>query len=317
MAFARDLLNAYGLSKTRGFLPNHIPKQSFENSYYSPWDNLVNNLPHLISSHTLSQQVEALPLLSIDKLLSDSELQRGYVVLSFLVHAIVWGSGEDGKAVECIPPQITEPYLKICEILGMRPVLSYAGLCLWNWIPESAETPTTEGFYELSQLKSVASFMNSRGEDTFYHVPVLVEAEGGPLVHKLLNALDEAEVGNITAVIEALNYTAEVLKGMITHLPKLYASLDANMFFFQLRPFLAGGKGMENKGLQHGFVFQRSDGSELKSRHIGGSAAQSSLFQFLDIVLGVEHKRSQGESETIFEVNRIHLCLEKTMLMFV
>jgi len=64
-------------------------------------------------------------------------------------------------------------------------------------------------------------------------------------------------------------------------LMKLFPVLDAQMFFHELRPFLSGG--------EEGMVFQKSDGKEIKVKCVGGSAAQSSLFQFLDLVFGVEH----------------------------
>jgi hypothetical protein len=70
---------------------------------------------------------------------------------------------------------------------------------------------------------------------------------------------------------------------------KLFPVLDAQMFFHELRPFLSGG--------EKGMVFQKSDGSVVKVKWVGGSAAQSSLFQFLDLVLGVEHQDAD-----VFEV---------------
>jgi indoleamine 2,3-dioxygenase len=301
---ASELLDVYGLSKARGFLPEQPPQDSFSDPYYSPWDKLVAHLSQLIASHTVRQAVEKLPLLTTKNLTSQSDFERGYVVLSFIAHALVWGSREHGNGAELIPPQITEPYFDICDELGMQRVLSYAGLCLWNWRPMPEATKGENGFYNLANLRSVASFMDSRGENAFYHVPVLVEAEGGPLVYTLLHALEQAEAGNTTAVTEALNLTTKTLERMTTHLPKLYTSLGANMFYFKLRPYLAGGKGMEEKGLKRGFVFQRSDGSEVESRLIGGSAAQSSLFQFLDLALGVEHQGPRDGSESVFTVSK-------------
>ncbi|KAI9170835.1 Indoleamine 2,3-dioxygenase subfamily [Paramyrothecium foliicola] len=295
---AYDLIDSCGLSKTYGFLPEHPPLGRFPEEYYGPWDDLIADLPQLIASGKLSQRIAELPLLLADRLVSEGEFQRAYVVLSYLVHALVWAGRDDGKATELIPPQITEPYLAVCERLGMQQVLSYAGLCLWNWRSRVGEDEAPEGgFYELSQLDSIGSFTKSRGEDAFNHVPVLIEAEAGSLVGELLRAVDDAAKGDIFSVTKSLCRTAEVFGKMVKHLPKLYSPLDAHMFYNQLRPYLAGGKGMEDKGLSRGFVFQRSDGSELAFQHIGGSAAQSGVFHFLDMVLGVEHKGPKDGSE--------------------
>jgi len=64
----------------------------------------------------------------------------------------------------------------------------------------------------------------------------------------------------------------------------------------------AGGKGAVDKGLPSGMVFQRSDGSEEAAQCIGGSAAQSSLFPFLDSVLGVKHDEPGDGKESVFQV---------------
>lgn len=50
----------------------------------------------------------------------------------------------------------------------------------------------------------MVSFTGTRGEDTFCHVPVPVEAEGGPLVSMLFNAIAAAEDANPLFVIRAL-----------------------------------------------------------------------------------------------------------------
>lgn len=50
----------------------------------------------------------------------------------------------------------------------------------------------------------MASFTGTRGEDTFCHIPMLVEAEGGLLVSMLFNAIAAAEDANPLFVIRAL-----------------------------------------------------------------------------------------------------------------
>ncbi|KAH7161850.1 indoleamine 2,3-dioxygenase subfamily [Dactylonectria macrodidyma] len=300
-------LDTFGISRTRGFLSSNPPLTAFRQVDYVKWDELVARLPKLVSSHTLYQEIHALPLLNTSKLSSELDYRRAYVVLAFLVHAYVWGGSEDGKPIETIPPQLAEPFLTVCESVGMQPVLSYAGLCLWNWKRNNDGGTSEESFFELSQLESLTSFLGIRGEDAFYHVPVLIEAEGGPLVPLLLDAVAAAERGDTAFVTNALRSSAETLTRMGQHLPKLFSTLDVGMFYHKLRPFLGGGKGMEEKGLPRGMVFKRSDGLEQVVKCIGGSAAQSSLFQFLDYVLGVEHRPSGDRSETIFQEMRQYM----------
>lgn len=301
-------LQKFGISETRGFLSGDPPLTTFTDSYFSPWDDLVAPLHANISAGTIRKQVHSLPLLEVSKLSTELEYRRAYVVLAFLVHSYVWAASGDQKPENNVfPSQIAEPFLQVCERLGLRPVLSYAGLCIWNWQvnnSDAAEQATDSAFYTLDQLSSLASFTGSRGEDAFYHVPVLIEAEGGPLISLLLNAIAASSQGDTASVKTALRASEAAIARMMQHLPKLYARLDADEFYNQMRPFMAGGKGKLPRG---GMVFQRSDGSEYVAECIGGSAAQSSLFQFLDLVLGTEHAATPGNKETLFQVCSLQL----------
>jgi indoleamine 2,3-dioxygenase len=328
----------YGISAELGFLSSQCPAASFgddsdRRGCYARWDELIARLPRLISSRTHRSEIRALPTLDAGELASsEAALHRAYVVLGFLIHAYVWG-GRGEEPVEIVPPQLAVPFLDVCSRLGMHPVLSYAGLCLWNWkVRHDAGPPRgEEGFFELDQLEGLASFTGTRGEDAFNHVPVLVEATGGPLIPLLLDAVstfsnnnnnnnnnnttitnnngkntnnNNIKITRDTAayVREVLANASKIIAAMGRHLAKLYSTLDAQMFYHELRPFLAGGKSMEESGLARGFVFQLADGTERPVQHGGGSAAQSSLFHFLDAILGVEHEQPRDGSGSLFRV---------------
>lgn len=278
----------YGISSRHGFLSPDAPTTAFEDAYYRPWDDLVPRLSTLIAEGNLETDVASLPLLATENMQNEIEYRRAYVVLAFLIHGYVWCRSSPNQ---CVPPQLAEPFLEVCDHLRMAPVLSYAGLCSWNWSLLKA------GDMELDNMHTLASFTGTRGEAAFYHIPVLIEAEGGHLVHLLLDALARARDGQPQPVIHALKKTTATLTRMGSHLSKFYGVLDAQFFYHELRPFLAGGNGMEEKGLPDGMVFERSDGSTTALKLVGGSAAQSSLFPFLDIALGVQH-----EDRTVFDV---------------
>lgn len=289
------ILEDYGLSRTLGFLGP--AQQQLLHDKYKPWQSLLAELPKLIAEGRISTAIESLPLLDTNQLHTDSDLHRSYVCLAFLIHGYVWGSNATTtkQPKEIIPPQLSEPFLDVCTRIGTEPVLSYSGLCLWNWIGDPSS---------LEDLQTLGSFTGTPGEAAFYLVPVLIEAEGGPLIPLLLDALKLASSGNCGHLKAALEQTTAALDRMSKHLQKLYAVLDASMFYFELRPFLAGGKGAAEKGLPRGMVFQRSDGSQLEAQCVGGSAIQSSLFPFLDIVLGVSHQKPDDGSPSLFQVRR-------------
>lgn len=304
------IITDYSVSPDLGFLPPQPPLKYLP-SYYQPWDDLASHLSRLISSKTLRSEIIKLPVLSASHLTSAGELQRAFVVLGFLIHGYVWCDGSDHPEPE-VPPQLADPYLQVCERLGMQPTLSYAGLCLWNWQAKELEDANNlngdlkHGLGRLDCLDCLVSFTGTRDEAVFYLVPVMVEAEGGRLVGLLLAAMKEAaHGGNVESIIRALEETGDTLPRMIALIKHLHKGCDAKLFYQKIRPFYPGAKGMEEKGMPDGVVFHRADGTKVSAKCVGGSAAQSSLFQFIDSALGVKHKPvGTDKGETVFQVSQ-------------
>lgn len=69
---------------------------------------------------------------------------------------------------------------------------------------------------------------------------------------------------------------------------------DPQVFYHRIRPFLAGSKNMAAAGLPRGVFYDEGDGRGAWRQLRGGSNGQSSLVQFLDLVLGVEHAAGAG-----------------------
>lgn len=82
--------NKYSIT-SNGFLPDQAPLRSLPDPYYRPWEALIQDLQNLLENQTLRCQVDQLPVLSIDRLVTEAERRRGYVILSFLTHAYIWG----------------------------------------------------------------------------------------------------------------------------------------------------------------------------------------------------------------------------------
>jgi indoleamine 2,3-dioxygenase len=293
----------FGVSSRYGFLSPQPPLNSFHHRYYAPWDDLGSRLPDLIRDNELEQAIHDLPMLDIKHLTTNLDYQRAYTILAFAVHGFVWSSAPPR---DLIPQQLSEPFLQVCEAIGMRPVISYAGLCIWNW--QSSDMGTKP---ELESMSMVASFTGTRGEAAFYHVPVLVEYVGGHLVGTFLDAMRALEINSAdtgTKVINALQDASRTIEQMGKETSKLYPVLDADFFYHELRPWIGGGRGVADNGLPRGMVFQRSDGSEVEARFAGGSAIQSSLFPFLDHALGVAH------GDQMFAVSDLHLPGRRALL---
>lgn len=95
------VLDQYCVSLRNGFLPDPLPLQKLNDPYYSPWEEVVADLPARLKAGKLRQAVDNLPVLSASRLQEESEWRRAYVVLAFITHAYIWG-GERPKDV-CSP----------------------------------------------------------------------------------------------------------------------------------------------------------------------------------------------------------------------
>lgn len=286
----------YGVSSQNGFLPTNAPLERLPDSYYQPWEFVVKNLQGLILSKRLRETVENLPVLSTDRLDGEAQWHRAYSTLAFIAHAYIWGGD---KPAARVPPPVTIPFMAACEHLELPPVATYAGLVLWNWKPifesESAGT--------LANLDMIDSFTGSLDEKWFYLISVAVEARGGAIIPTMLRAMEAIRDNDRPTVTTCLQSFAERLDELGSTLSRMYENCDPHVFYNRLRPYLAGSKNMAEAGLPNGVIFDNG-GSINKQRYVqfsGGSNAQSSIIQFFDIVLGVQHRPTGVKKDTNVE----------------
>ncbi|CAI6332834.1 unnamed protein product [Periconia digitata] len=283
-------LTTYDISATNGFLPTRIPLSVLPDAYYEPWETIARNLQSLILSKRLAKIVDALPVLETRLLRGEDEWRRAYCVLGFVVHAYIWGGEGESGVNDIVPPSLSIPFLQVCQHLELPPVATYAGVCLWNWRPIFDGEPVDT----LDNLATHMTFTGSLDESWFYLVSVAIEARAGPLVPMMLEAIEAARRNDSVTVTLCLRSLAERLDELGSLLERMYESCDPHVFYHRIRPFLAGSKNMAEAGLPNGVLFDDGTGEQEYVQYSGGSNAQSSIIQFFDIVLGVEH-RPTGE----------------------
>ena len=281
------VLADYGISPTHGFLPDTLPLTRLPDPYYNKWEAIVANLQALILSRRLRGVVDRLPVLSTIGLEHDAEWRRAYSLLCFMTHAYIWGGDTPSDR---LPRSISIPLLEISDRLEVPPVATYAAVCLWNFKPLFMD----EDIDNLENLATLSTFTGSLDESWFYLISVAIEARGGPIVPLMLRAIAAAQRGDSKTVTSCLCVFAERLTDLTTLLQRMHESCDPTVFYHRIRPFLAGSKNMAEAGLPHGVLYEDAAGTETYRQYSGGSNAQSSLIQFFDIVLGVEH-RPTGE----------------------
>lgn len=122
-----------------------------------------------------------------------------------------------------------------------------------------------------------------------------MEARGAPALPLMLQAISAARENNADVVAECLRELSIIISEIGDLLEEMYKNCQPHAFYHGFRPYLAGGRNMGDAGLPHGILFEDGSGKEQYRQYGGGSNAQSSLIQFFDIVLGVEH-RPTGET---------------------
>ncbi|KAG8202639.1 hypothetical protein GWM34_02267, partial [Candida africana] len=274
-----------------GFLPSKLPLERLPQEYYQPWENIVNNLPSLILTKRIRAIIDKLPVLETTHLTSDEEYRRAYQILGFLAHAYIWGTD---TPTDKLPSQIATPWIKVSDHLGLPPIATYASLCLWNF----KQIMPSDDIWDLDNLTTINTFTGSIDESWFYLVSVYFEHKGALAITTGLDAIKCAYDNNNKGLVENLQQLAEAIDSLGSVLMKMEEMCDPHVFYFRIRPYLAGWKNMTEVGLKGVYY-----GEEKTVRnYAGGSNAQSSLIQFLDILLGVKHY-STGERPLPFKAS--------------
>jgi indoleamine 2,3-dioxygenase len=165
----------------------------------------------------------------------------------------------------------------------MPPVATYAGLVLWN----HTVAPDIEQPYHLDSLATQITFTGSIDESWFYLVSVAIEARGGPLIGAILDAVRCVQSNEVGAVTAQLLCLLEGIQDISALTRRIYDNCDPHFFYHKIRLFLSSSSG--NEKLPNGVYFDNGTHPMQPFRFAGGSNAQSSLIQFIDIALGVSH----------------------------
>ena len=164
-------------------------------------------------------------------------------------------------------------------------MVTYSSVVLWNFKPIFVNDTLN-----LDNLSTLVTFTGSTDEQWFYLVSVALEAKGGPTIPLMLDAFEAARRHDSATVTKNLRAFAELLDEFGSLLVRMYESCDPHVFYHRIRPYLAGSKNMKDAGLPHGVLYDDGSKNPAWRQYRGGSNAQSSIIQFFDIVLGVEHR---------------------------
>ncbi|KAK6077608.1 indoleamine -dioxygenase pyrrole -dioxygenase [Seiridium cupressi] len=109
-----------------------------------------------------------------------------------------------------------------------------------------------------------------------------------PVMKRALDAVGTREYDVISDALEKLIICIGKVGAL---LERMYEKCNEDVFYHQIRPYLAGSKNMEAAGLPRGVFYTTGDlgeGNWMQLR--GGSNGQSSIIQIFDIVLGIQYR---------------------------
>jgi indoleamine 2,3-dioxygenase len=184
------------------------------------------------------------------------------------------------------------PFLQAATALNILPIATYSALNLWNW----RVTSTNEDFCEPDNLASLHTLTGTDDESWFYTISNAMEARAGPIIAKSLEAIEAVSQNDPAAVIGTLEYCRRSIDEIGRLLERMDERCRPQVFYHEIRPFLAGSMNMEAAGLPNGVFYDEGNGKGEWRKYRGGSNGQSSLLQFFDAILGVKHDRSAGFS---------------------
>lgn len=194
---------------------------------------------------------------------------------------------------QVLPPQLAVPLLSVSQHLELPPILTYAGVVLWNF------SSTTGDFSNPDSLKPLVSFTGTETEAWFVVISVAIEARSAETVLQLIDTLGALPSQGPDKLTAALIDLKQCIRDIDKLLGRLQERCQPTVFYSQVRPFFAGGTALPN-----GIFYDEGSGTGKWRKLQGGSNAQSSLIHFFDIILGVEHSHAVGEESVHDQARR-------------
>ncbi|XP_054974603.1 indoleamine 2,3-dioxygenase 1-like [Sorex araneus] len=262
---------------------------------YDAWVRIAKNLPELIETGNLRAEVEKLPTLSIDDLLGHKSQRLAHLVLGYITMAYVWNKGGDDIR-KILPSNIAIPFCKVSEKLGLPPIMVYADCVLANWKKKDPRGPMT---YE--NMDILFSFPGGDCSKGFFLVSLLVETAAATAIRVIPTIFNAVQHKDCDTLQEALSQIVSCLEKALEVFKHIRDYVDPDLFFNVLRIYLSGwkGKSLLSEGLVYEGVW------DTPKKFAGGSAAQSSIFQCFDVLLGI--KQDAGEAAEFLQEMRTYM----------
>lgn len=287
----QSFYETYDISEKNGFVPTNcadcLPSE-FE-CFQIVRDNLQEK-----DCDNFREIVALLPeynneLHSIKKL-SLAQCKYMYSFLLMVLNRWVWCTGvSDAKLYNRPPKIIGIPLYLVSKRLQIVPSMTHAAVNLWN----NKIIFNSDGTFDLDKIQIINTMTGDESENWFYMIHIAIEASGGRMLWKM-SQIHKYFNENPSESIKFLKKMSDNLKLSTGFIKRMHEGCDPDFFFNRLRIYLSGS---ENDNLPEGIILDLSDIGEpdLVLKYAGGSAAQSTLIQVYDALLGVKHSPKINE----------------------
>ncbi|XP_074143416.1 indoleamine 2,3-dioxygenase 1-like isoform X2 [Sminthopsis crassicaudata] len=190
------------------------------------------------------------------------------------------------EAEQVLPRNIAVPFCDLSKKLGLPPIMVYADCVLANW---KKKDPLGSMTYD--NMDTLFAFPGGDCSKGFFLVSLLVEKAAASAMKIIPDIFEAVRKKNLESLKESLQSVASSVSEAHKMFQLVHEHVNPNDFFNVLRVFLAGWK--NSSLLPKGLIYEGV--SETPMEFAGGSAAQSSIMQCFDALLGIQHTTENDE----------------------
>ena len=277
-----------------GFLPIGKPLDKLPNQFQLLEDILTNmqiDKNGYLSKCKLGEEIENFKILNVDDIEDIqllSALYRDYCFLASAYsletsHYPIISGGTYGIARDKLPPQISEPLIKLSTKLGTYPWLDYAyGYGLNNAVLVGND-PTKQSDY-----KTIRLFNGNESEKGFINVHVAMVSQSGILLKHQCNMLQNLNDKNRNEFNNALREHAVVFGEIIEILNTMWKASNYKDYL-SFRTFIMGQYNNEKCYPNTNIEYKFENGDSRIESWRGETGAQDSIIPSIDNLLQVKY----------------------------
>jgi indoleamine 2,3-dioxygenase len=287
----------YDISPKYGFLSE--PYMSVLPIGFEIFENIINNIN--TSDHSnFRKLVRELKQHEYDQnyyktlinTLTSKEKLNIYTIFTFIVQKYV--KNHDTSIVESktIPYEIGIVWYESAKEFNLPNVTTYSAVILNNIKNiNNTDIISSERLFNKDDIDSIIprfSLTNTNCEKYFYAIHIMIEANGKNIIRKMYFINDH--IKSLNSMWAFLIEMKDAIKNFTEIMRLLHKKCDPEVFWYIVRVYLSGYT--ESNGFIDGLQIEHTD---IKFKFDGGSAAQSTLIQAIDIVFNVQHDPKHGK----------------------